>query len=163
MNGGGYKMKFHHINFIALAAIIISLTMLPFVSGCAAGVSEAEYNALRTELQTTKAELETLKAQGAGAAGSADMATIAAYAEINDRCLDAFRVLYGEPSKYGYSKSEVGRWISDLDAKIHAVNDPGLTYMWNAYVSATPGAEQLKKGVSILTYLSDKMKSLTVQ
>jgi hypothetical protein len=161
---GEKKMKNRNFSYIALAVLLMSLGMLSIAGGCATGVSEADYNALKTELQTTKAELEILKAQTPNsAAGSADLAKVGAYAEISDRSLDAWRLLYGEPSKYGYAKGETARWISDLDAKITAVNDAGLTFLWKSYVAATPGADQLKKGVAILTYLSDKIKTLTAK
>lgn len=150
MNTGSYK-------FIVLAAVMITLLLIPATGGCAASVSEAEYNTLKTELQTAKAELATLKAQGAG------NAKIALYAEINDRCIDVWRVLSGEPSKYGYGKGEVGKWVTDMQAKVTAAEDPELTKFWQAFATATPGADQTKKGLSLMYYVSDKLKTLTAK
>jgi hypothetical protein len=142
--------------FIALAALVISLVLLSLAGACiATGVSEADYNALKTELQTAKAELENLKAQGAG------NAKVATYAEINDRCIDVWRVLSGEPSKYGYAKGEVGKWASDMTTRVTSVEDADLATLWKAFQSATPGADMNKKGIQLMGYVSDKLKTLT--
>ncbi|MCX6006933.1 MAG: hypothetical protein NTZ34_06690 [Chloroflexi bacterium] len=142
---------------IALAVVVVLMTIPFFTAGCATGVSEADYNAMKTELQTTKAELETLKAQGTG------NAKVAIYAEINDRCIDVWRVLGGEPSKYGYMKGEVAKWIADMDAKISNADDVTLTTMWKSYISATPGQDQNKKAIALMSYVSDKLKTLTAK
>jgi hypothetical protein len=144
--------------YISLAALVVSLVLLSFASACVAvGISETEYNALKTELQTTKAELANLKAQGAG------NAKIATYAEINDRCIDVWRVLSGEPSKYGYAKGEVGKWASDMTTKVTSVEDAELAVLWKAFMAATPGADMNKKGIQLISYVSDKLKTLTAK
>jgi len=150
MKRGGHK-------YIVLAALIVSLVLLSIAGACAAGVSEADYNALKTELQMTKAELETLKAQ------SGSNTTIATYAEINDRCIDVWRVLSGEPSKYGYGKGDVGKWATDMQAKVASVDDAGLMTLWKAFMASTPGADQTKKGVALMGYVSDKLKTMTAK
>jgi hypothetical protein len=155
-------MKTSYLKHISLAIMILFLSILSLSTACASGISDTEYNAINNELVATKAELANLKAQASGSStGSSDFVKVSMYAEINDRCIDAWRVLYGEPSKYGYTKGEVVKWVADLDAKIATVNDSALIILWKSYVAATPGADQLKKGVAMLSYLSDKLKSLT--
>lgn len=153
-------MKSSYLKHISLAILVMFLSIMSLSTGCATGVSETEYSLMKNELLATKAELETTKAQ-ASSSSTADFAKVGMYAEINDRCIDAWRVLYGDPSKYGYTKGDVIKWAADLDAKIAAVNDAALIIMWKSYVSAAPGADQLKKGVAILSYLSDKLRALT--
>jgi hypothetical protein len=155
-------MKSSYLKHISLAILVMFLSIMSLSTGCATGVSETDYSLMKNELLATKAELETLKAQASSSStSSGDFAKVAMYAEINDRCIDAWRVLYGDPSKYGYTKGDVVKWASDLDAKIAAVNDAVLIILWKSYVTATPGADQLKKGVTMLSYLSDKLRALT--
>ncbi len=155
-------MKSSYLKHISLAILVMVLSIMSLSTGCATGVSATDYNVIKSELDSTKAELETLKAQASSSStSSADFAKVGMYAEINDRCMDAWRVLYGEPSKYGYTKNDVVKWAADLDAKIAAVNDAALIILWKSYVAATPGADQFKKGVTMLSYLSDKLRSLT--
>lgn len=149
-------MKTYGYRFSVLAVLAVALLLLPLASACA-GVSEADYNALRTELQTTKAELAALQSQSSG------NPKIAVYAEINDRCIDVWRVLSGEPSKYGYGKGDVSKWAADMTTRITAVEDPDLAVLWKVYLAATPGADQTKKGVALMGYVSDKLKMLTAQ
>ena len=154
-------MKISCHKYLSLAILVLFLGIISLSTGCATGVSESEYNALNNELVATKAELANLKAQASGSSTSSADPKVGIYAEINDRCIDAWRVLYGDPSKYGYAKSDIVKWAADLDAKIATVNDAALSMLWKSYVTATPGADQLKKGVSMLSYLSDKLKVLT--
>ena len=143
--------------YIALAALIVTLILLTFAGACATGVSEADYNVLKTELQTAKAELETLKAQGAS------NAKIATYAEINDRCIDVWRVLSGESSRYGYARGEVGKWGTDMTAKVASVDDADLSTLWKAFQASTPGADMNKKGIALMSYVSQKLVALTAK
>jgi hypothetical protein len=158
------------LKYISLAISVMILSIMVLSAGCSTGPSAAEYNAMKSELESikadlasTKAELAALKTQApASSTGSAELAKAGMYAEINDRVMDAYRVLNGQPSKYGYTANDIVKYVADLDVKVVAANDTTLTVLWKSYVTAAPGsADQFKKGVILLGYLSDKVKTLT--
>jgi hypothetical protein len=138
----------------ALAILAMALILLT-AAGCTTGISESQYYALKSELQSVKAEIAAQKVLN-----KIDP-RVTAYAEINDMLMDALRVASGGPSKYGYTKGDTQKWLIDLSKKIMAQNDLILGGMLEGYAAATPGQEQFKKGTALMSYVSDKLISLT--
>jgi hypothetical protein len=150
-------MKNLNISHPAIAGLLISLILIVFAGGCSEGVSEAKYYALKAELYAVKAEIQALKVQ------NAVNYQVAAYAEINNRFMDAMRMASGEPSKYGYGQADTDKWITDTSAKIAALDDILLTALWESYNTQTPGTTQFKKGTELMGYVSNKILTLTAK
>jgi hypothetical protein len=151
-----------HINFtkqtiVYKALVIVSLVFL--VSSCAPAVSQSEYQKIANELTAAKNELESSRAELSKL--QSQLLNVYPYAEILDMCLDAFRLLFGEPSKYGYTAGDVVRWVKDIDTKVKAIGDTTLTSLWGSWVSTTNIQEKNKKAVQLLSYLTDRIKSLS--
>jgi uncharacterized lipoprotein YmbA len=138
----------------AVLAVLIMAGLL-LSAGCTTGVSESQYYALKSELQSVKAEIASQKVLN-----KVDP-RVTAYAEINDMLMDSLRVASGQPSKFGYGKGDADKWAKDLQQKMMAQNDLILTEMLGAYLVNTPGKTQFQKGTEIMSYVSQKLVTLT--
>lgn len=142
----------------AALAVLIILIVLLISGGCTAGVSESQYYATKAELQSVKAEIAALKVQN-----KVDP-QVKAYAEINDMLMDALRVASGEPSKYGYTKSDIKILLTDVGKKIMAQNDLMLGGMLESYAASLVNGtakEQFQRGTQLMSYVSQKLVTLT--
>jgi hypothetical protein len=156
-------MKMNSLKQGVIYTILLTvISTVLFAAGCVGGVSQDEYQRVANDLSTARADLvtannnlESLRTQ---------TAKIGAYLDVMNRCIDVWRLLAGQSSQYGYAKGEVGKWATDMDSKVNAINDTSLTALWKSFGSAQPGSpDQTKKGVAMMSYLMDKMKELSTR
>ena len=141
-------------------AVLAILFVLIICGGCATGVSESQYYATKAELQSVKAEISVLKAQ------SKLDPQVKSYAEINDMLMDGMRVAYGEPSKYGYSKGDTQKWLTDVAKKVMAQGDMSMAILIESYGASIANGtvkEQFQRGTALMSYVSQKLVTLTAK
>ena len=143
-----------------LVILAIALVYGLSAGGCISGVSQAEYQKVSTELATVKTDYDNMQANYNKM--QSQFTRLNQYELVLEMCIEAWNVLVGEPSKFGYTKADTKKWMVDMDTKVKAVDDTVLTSMWKAYMTAPAlSAEQTKRGVQMMSYLMDRIKALS--
>jgi hypothetical protein len=148
------------VNKLKLLSVLSVVFILGVsIAGCSSGVSQSEYDLMSNELSTLKTDYQA--SQDNYIKLQSQFTRLNQYEQVMEICLDAWLVLVGDQSKLGYGKGDTYKWLADVDKKVKAVDDTVLSAMWKAYNAASPGADQFKRGVEMMSYVMDKIKSLS--
>ncbi len=137
-----------------LLVFVCAILTAFLLTSCTNGVSQAEFDELKINLENTEKELSRIKDEFDVL--ESELEGVRAYAYVNDVLVDPIRMAMGAPTKYGWhGPGESPDFIIANKNKAAATGDTKLEEMVEHAYALPWGADKEKAWNEVYLYLAD--------